>query len=83
MIDGPAFQEAIALLSEDTDAWAVVPPGILIGLIFGTNTRFININRNGNISAPHSAHGVFASNSVFNRQYLPAVGLDARFQLSS
>ena len=36
MIDGPAFQEAIALLSEDTDAWAVVPPGILIGLIFGT-----------------------------------------------
>ena len=36
MIDGPAFQEAIALLSEDTDAWAVVPPGILIGLLFGT-----------------------------------------------
>ncbi len=36
MIDEVALREAIFILSNDPDAWMVVPIGIVIGLIFGT-----------------------------------------------
>ena len=36
MIDPQAFRGAIDLLSSDPMAWLVVPPGIIIGLIFGS-----------------------------------------------
>jgi putative tricarboxylic transport membrane protein len=35
MLDPDSFRGAIDLLSTDPMAWAVVPPGIIIGLIFG------------------------------------------------
>lgn len=35
MVDPAAFESAIALLFSSWQAWLVVPPGILIGLVFG------------------------------------------------
>ncbi len=35
MLDYSALSDALSLLSRDVSAWLVVPPGILIGLLFG------------------------------------------------
>ena len=36
MLNVEALQGATSLLTNDAAAWLVVPPGMLIGLIFGT-----------------------------------------------